>query len=242
VSLQWANRGVDIALCGQSNCQGFSTGAVSALPDTDPLDGSEIVKVKPVGVTFYEDGVAVGAWTNPFGPEVGIASVITNARIHKRGENGTEISTWNGGAGHMVSAAADWVAVGRKPAVLVWFQGEADASDATGTKATNYPTVLASVMAWAKATAGGGMGVLCVRIPVTDLVGYPHAETVRTNTRLWCAQDDLTGRCHAFFDPTSQPWYSAVSPMQVDNLHLNGLGMYRMGKAIGQYLLAQGYG
>lgn len=242
MTLQWANKGVVIAFCGQSNTQGFSTGAPTALPDTDPLDGSVITKVKPAGVTFYEDGVLQAGWTNPFGLEVGVGSVITNAILLKRGENGTNIGSWGGGAGHMVSAIGDWNTAGHKPKVLVWLQGEADAADGTGTLAAGYADNLTDCMGRAKSQAGGALGVLCIRIPVTDEVGYPQAPAVREATRLWCLRDDLGGRCHAWFDPTDLPWYSAVSPLQIDNLHLNGLGMYRLGKAVGQYLLAQGYG
>lgn len=241
MSLQWANKGVDIALCGQSNAQGFSTGAVSALPDTDPIDGTPIVKAIPATARLFEDGAEIFAYTNPFGLEVGILSVLQTARLHKRGENGTTVASWAGGAGHMVSAVADWTAQGRKPAALVWLQGEADADEDTGTFAASYDANLTEAMGRAKNYAGGGMGVVCGRIPVTD-AGYTQAEAIRTITRLWCAKDDLGGRCHYYFDPTSLAWYTAVNPLQADGVHLTGLAMYRYGKAIGTYLLSEGYG
>jgi hypothetical protein len=241
MSMAWANKGPDIAICGQSNTQGFATGAVSALPDVDPLDGSEIVKAIPATATLYEDGAVVAAYTNPFGLEVGILSVLRNARIHKRGENGTTVASWAGGAGHMVSAVADWTAQARKPAALVWLQGEADADEDTGTFAASYADNLTEAMGRAKAYAGAGMGVVCVRIPVTH-TDYTQADAVRTATRLWCLRDDLHGKCHVYYDPTGLAWYSAVSPLQADLVHLTGLAMYRLGKAIGTYLQAEGYG
>lgn len=228
-------------MCGQSNISGFATGAVSALPDTDPLDGTVIVKAIPATAKLYEDGVELAAYTNPFGLEAGILSVLTTARVHKRGENGTTVASWAGGAGHMVSAVGDWTAQNRKPAVVVWLQGEADADEDTGTFAAAYPDNLTDAMSRAKAYAGGGMGVVCGRIPVTH-ADYTQADAVRAATRNWCLRDNLLGRVHYYFDPTSLPWYSAVDPLQADGVHLTGLAMYRYGKAIGAYLLSEGYG
>jgi hypothetical protein len=242
MSLQWANRGLEIAICGQSNTQGFATGAVSALPEADPIDGHTLQRTLPPTARLFEDGVELFAYTNPFGLEVGILSVLTSAILLKRGENGTNVGSWGGGAGHMSNAVADWNSLGRKPKVLVWLQGEADAADATGTLAANYPTNFTDAMGVAKAQAGAAMGVLALRIPVTDEAGYPQAPAVREATRLWCLRDDLTGRCHAYYDPTSLPWYSAVNPLQADGVHLTGLAMYRLGRAVGTYLQAQGYG
>lgn len=240
--LMWANKGVDIAICGQSNAQGFATGAVSSLPDTDPIDGHTLVKALPGTATLYEDGASVAAYTNPFGPEVGLFSVLSACTVHKRAINGTEISTWGGGAGHMADSVGDWNTQSRKPKVLIWIQGETDAADGTGAKAAAYDAQLTAVMAIAKAQAGAAMGVVAVRIPTTDTTTYPQVEAVRTATRAWCAKANLNGRHHHFFDPTGLDWYSAVTPLQADATHLTGLAMYRLGRAIGLYLQSEGYG
>jgi hypothetical protein len=237
----WAHKSAVIALAGQSNISGFATGATSSLPATDPIDGHTLVRDKPAGVSFYEDGAAVAAWTNPFGLEVGIASVLDEAILLKRGENGTAIASWTGGAGHMVSCVSDWATAGHRPSVLVWLQGEADADEDTGTLAAGYPTQIARLKEVMASAMGAGMGLLAVRIPVTH-TDYSFAETVRGHTEDFCERARRLGYNAAYFDPTVLPWYGAVSPLQADLVHLNGLGMYRLGRAIGQYLQSEGYG
>lgn len=235
--LEWATKGPVIAICGQSNAQGFSTGAASSLPDTD-LEGDATVKVKPAGVSFYEDGSAVAAWTNPFGLEVGIASVLQNCTILKRGENGTSISSWSTGAGHMITAIADWNTVGVMPDVLVWFQGEAD-SQTSEAVANAYYDDLYTLLGRVKNVAGASVGFVAVRIPVID-AGYAYADIVRAKTKLYCSDDNRTGKCNAYLDPTSETWHSGI--LQGDNIHLTGIGMYHYGKFVGEFLKLEGYG
>lgn len=238
--LRWAKKTLPpiIAICGQSNAQGFSTGATSSLPDTD-LEGDATVKTKPAGVSFYEDGSIVADWTNPFGPEVGIASVIQECTILKRAVNGSEIGSWIN-AGHIADAIADWDTVGVQPDILIWFQGEQDASDETGTKAAAYSGNLLTLLSNAKADVGGALGFVAIRIPTTDTDGYPYADSVRDSTRLFCLKDDLAGKCSVYLDPSGQAWHTDV--LQADDLHLTGIGMYMYGKFIGKFLRREGYG
>lgn len=236
--LLWAHKGPVIGLCGQSNCQGFLTGAATSLPDND-LEGDPIVKTKPAGVTFYEDGLSVADWTNPFGPEVGIASVLQDCTIIKKGENGTTISSWSSGAGHMVDFTTDWSTAGVTPDVIVWVQGEAD-SDIEAT-ANAYYGQLFTLLGRAKNVTGAGVGFVPIRVPVID-AAYPYINIVRAAQAQYCSEDHLGGKCNAYLDPTTEAWYDTDDILQADGVHLNGIGMYMYGKFIGEFLLNEGYG
>lgn len=236
--LTWATKGPIIAICGQSNCQGFLTGASSSLPDND-LEGDPVVKTKPAGVSFYEDGVLVNDWTNPFGPEVGIGSVLQNCTILKKGENGTTIASWSSGAGHMITAISDWNTVGVLPDVVVWVQGEAD-SDIEAT-ANAYYGQLFTLLGRVKNATGGAVGFVPIRVPVID-AAYPYADIVRAAQAQYCLEDNLGGKCNAYLDPTQEDWYDTDDILQADGVHLNGIGMYMFGKYIGEFLLSEGYG